>query len=182
MALIPVLALAQDAEPSNHSSHYVNGWFGKSFGLLGSEEVRVGGGIGYAVGRREPHFRWGKTRGQIVYEGYFDRTWGTSGYRLGRENTYAIGVLGYGRWFGPQDNAGRRVYFDAGWGFQYANRATRDLDLQWNSTPVFGIGEVLPAGGHDYTIGLRILHISNAGIREPNQGQNQFYLMLGLRY
>lgn len=174
-------SLAQD-RPKNYGSKYLYGFYGKSIGWLGSEEVRVGGGLGYAVGQPEPRFAWGRIPAQLVYEGYVNHTWGVSNYKEHNTNTIALGGLAYGRWFWPQDHEGRGMYADLGWGLQYADHPTHDLDLKLNSTPVFGIGGLFPMGKREFMVGLRYMHVSNAGTKEPNQGQNQFYLLVGLRF
>jgi len=180
--LIASQSVFAQSEPKNHGSKYLYGFYGKSIGWLGSEEVRVGGGVGYAVGKPEPRFAWGRITAQVVYEGYVNHTWGMSSYKGHDVNTIGVGALAYGRWFWPKDSAGRGMYADLGWGLQYANHPTHDLDLKVNSTPVVGIGGLFPAGKREYMIGLRYLHVSNAGTKEPNQGQNQFYLLFGVRF
>lgn len=177
----PAITSAQRL-PHNRQSQYLYGYFGQSVSWLGSEEIRLGGGLGYALGKPEPRFQWGRISSQLVYDAYIGNTSGRSGYSVGNETTTAMGVLAYGRWFWPRDEKGRGMYADLGWGLQYANHTSRDLNLTFNSTPTLGVGGVFPTGNREVLLGLRYLHVSNGGLKKPNQGQNQFYLMLGLRF
>ncbi len=180
-ALSVHLAKADDPDPLTKSSHYFMGFFGRSELIFGSEDSRFGGGLSYAYGKPEKRFQLGHIPAQLVYEGYVDHTQsGGSGFPP--NSTLATGGLGYARWRWPMDQQGNGVYVDLGWGMQFANRPTLDLDTRLNSTPVLGLGGVFRDGSKEFLIGLRYLHISNAGTNHPNFGQNEIFLTLGVRY
>lgn len=183
IVLIAVAALANaQSEELNHSSHYWRGFFGQSAIILGSEDVREAFGLGYGYGRPEPRLRRGSVTAQLVYEGYYEQSSSVEKYDVGHLHTYSFGVLGYGRWFWPKDKQGRGMFFDLGWGFQYANQSSHDLDSQVNSTPTTGFGATFPVGERDFLIGLSLLHISNGGTKKPNRGQNQLLVTFGVRF
>ena len=171
-----------DIDPRISSSHYVMGFFGQSEIIFGSEDGRFGGGFSYAYGRPEKRFTAGKIPAQFVYEGYIDHTQSDGGSGYPANSTFAVGGLGYARWRWPMDSQGNGVYADLGWGLQLANQPTLDLESRLNSTPVGGFGGVYKAGDREYLIGIRFLHISNAGLVKPNYGQNELFLTLGVRY
>jgi hypothetical protein len=181
---IPVLCNASDGDPNplTAPSHYVTGFFGQSEIIFGSEDGRFGGGLSYAYGHPEKRFQLGQIPAQLVYEGYVDHTQSDGGSGFPANATLAFGGLGYARWRWPVDRIGNGVYLDFGWGLQFANRPTLDLDSRLNSTPVLGFGGVYKDGHKEYLIGLRLLHISNGGTVRPNYGQNELFLTLGFRY
>jgi hypothetical protein len=174
------VAVAQE-EPRNHPSRYLYGFVGQSVVVLGSEDIRYGAGMGFAYGKPERRFRFRSIPAQLIFEGYFDRTSSRFRYDNPRD-TYSFGGLVSARWYWPRNEFGWGMYGDLGWGLQYANHPTRDLDSTVNSTPMIGFGGVFASGRNEYLIGLRLLHISNAGTKEPNQGQNQLFLTLGYRF
>jgi len=176
------LSFADDVDPRNAPSHYVTGFFGQSQIIFGSEDGRFGGGIAYGYGQPEPRFTHGLIAGQLVYEGYVDHTQSDGGSGYPANNTLAGGVLAFGRWRWPMDREGNGVYADLGWGFQMASQTTLDLESDFNSTPVAGFGGVFKDGAKEYLIGLRFLHISNAGLVKPNYGQNELFITFGFRY
>jgi hypothetical protein len=181
-AMVSSTALADDPDTRSRPSHYVTGFFGQSQIILGSEDPRFGGGLSYAYGGPEKRFTKGNVTGQLVYEGYIDRTQSNGGDGFSGNSTYALGGLAYGRWYWPLDHLGNGVYADLGWGLQIADRTTLDLESSINSTPVAGFGGVFRDGKKEYLIGLRFLHISNGGLVKPNFGQNEVFLTLGFRY
>ena len=175
-------ALADDTDPRVTSSHYFMGFFGQSEIIFGSEDGRFGGGFSYAYGRPEKRFQMGEIPAQLVYEVYIDHTQSDGGAGFPPNYTLATGVLGYSRWRWPMDKDGNGMYADLGVGLQAATRPTLDLESVVNSTPVGDIGGVYKDGHREYLIGLRFLHISNAGFVKPNYGQNEVFLTLGVRY
>lgn len=171
-----------EQEPLNRSSKYAYGLAGRSQSILGSEDERVGFGFGVAWGKPEPRFGRGSVLAQLVSDVYFDQTSSQDRFDSTKSHTFAFGNLWYGRWFWPQDKEHRGFYADLGWGAQYANLITHDLDSHLNSTPMLGVGSRFPMGDRDFMIGLRYLHISNGGTYKPNRGQNQIYFMIGVRF
>ena len=100
----------------------------------------------------------------------------------GSPDTKAFGILAMSRWHGRRDARGQGFFLDLGWGLQIADRRSLDLDSRLNSTPVVGFGTTLPLGAQELMIGLRYLHVSNAGLVGRNQGSNQFFLTAGVRF
>jgi len=174
--------LADDVESPTAPSHYISGFLGKSMIMLGSEDVRFGGGLSYAFGRPEKRFQLGQIPAQLVYEGYVDATHSNGANGCSPNSTIAVGGLAYARWRWPLDRHGNSMFFDLGWGLQLADEPTVDLSSDLNSTPVLDIGGIHRAGKLEYLAGLRVLHISNAGTDRPNYGQNELFLMFGVRY
>jgi hypothetical protein len=159
----------------------ISAFFGKSFIVFGSSEVRWGGGISYSYSKHEPRFDSRIGAGHLVVEGYYDNTVG-NGQRAPAWDSDAVGFLYYGRWYARSPVTKPRPFFDLGWGFQYADRPTHDLPSEINSTPMGDLGVSFPYGKDALSLSVRWLHISNAGFVSPNRGQNQLYLMLGYSY
>ena len=182
LLLLPALGLADNSDPRSDPTHYVTAFYGRSQLIFGSEDNRFGGGIAFGYGRPEPRFANGSIAAQMVYETYVDHTQSPGGGGIAPNSTFAGGVLAYSRWLWPTDQYGNGVYADLGWGFQVATETTLDLESIFNSTPVLGFGGIFKDGNHDYLVGIRYLHISNAGFVKPNYGQNELFLTIGFRY
>ena len=73
-------------------------------------------------------------------------------------------------------------YADIGWGIQFANHHTDDLDSATNSTPYAGIGLAFRMDHTEALLGVRLLHISNGGTKGANSGQNELLFMLSFRF
>ena len=82
---------------------------------------------------------------------------------------------------------GFRFISPSGWflegseGLQLQNRESHDLASWLNSTPTATFGKYIDADKSRY-LGLRIMHISNAGTKHHNRGQNYFMLTYGIRF
>ncbi|MCC7230444.1 MAG: acyloxyacyl hydrolase [Fimbriimonadaceae bacterium] len=160
---------------------YISVFGGHSITILGSEDPRAGFGLSMGYGRHEPRFAIRDVDTQLVYEGYYEHSSsnGVSGH--GPNHTEAFGMLAFARYRWPK-NKGVGFYFSVGWGLQYATRRTVDLDSKFNSTPMVGFGVAWDTGKGEGSIGLRLLHISNAGTVGDNQGQNQLFLVYSWRF
>jgi lipid A 3-O-deacylase len=72
------------------------------------------------------------------------------------------------------DQGRSRWYLEAGIGASWMNRTyitpTNQFSTQWNFYDMLGVGY---SWGKDrkHEVGVRLVHISNAGIREPNPGE-----------
>lgn len=162
-------------------SWYLGGFVGQTGSFLGSKDIRRGGGINVAHEMPERRFRWGSTRAKLVTELYIDRSYSLN--KTISPNTEDGGFLVMGRWFGRHDKSGQGFFASAGWGLQYANRKTTDLNSTWNSTPVLEVGTTLPMGNQEFAVGLRYLHASNAGLAGGgNRGSNRLLLTFGVRF
>jgi hypothetical protein len=178
LAVSAATAFAQDPEENHHD---VSVFFGKSAILLGSSDIRYGGGLSVSYGRYEPRFSSRFASAQLMYEGYLDNTRG-NGESAPIDISYALGGLAYMRWVPRMSKSVPRPYFDFGWGFQYASRPTHDLPSEINSTPFGDLGIAIPAGPDEVLLGVRFLHISNAGLVRPNRGQDELFLIATLTY
>jgi hypothetical protein len=162
-------------------SYFVHLFTGQSLTVLGSEDRRTGFGLGFAYGRPEKRFAAKGVGAQIVYEVYWDHTSSRGASGRGPNQAESLGGLAYGRWRWPMHrNLG--FYACAGWGLQWTNRTSVDLDSQLNSTPMVGLGVSFDTGRGEGSVGLRFIHISNAGFVGSNQGQNQLFLDYSWRF
>ena len=186
-ALIAFSSLALADEPDKFQSqldvpsYYFNIFGGQSMTILGSEDRRTGFGVGFGYGRPEPRFHMRGVRSQLVYEAYYDHTSSRGASGMGPNQAESFGLLAYGMWRWPP-RRGFGLYATAGWGLQYTNRTSVDLDSKINSTPMLGLGVSWDTGRGEGSIGIRFVHISNAGLVGNNQGQNQLYLVYGWRF
>lgn len=173
-ALAPC-ALPQDRLADRQMHFWVFG--GRSVIFLGSEDQRhiVGAALQFSKPDKRLSFRQNEAR--LVIEGYAMESFGG---RPGRPQptSLALGFLAMGR-FEHSLKGDVKYYWETGWGFQVANRTTNDLESALNSTPTIGAGLILPYKDSEMRIGVRYLHISNAGTQGRNLGQNQFHLLLG---
>jgi hypothetical protein len=80
------------------------------------------------------------------------------------------------------DDRGNGVYADIGFGVQFVDRVTFDLQSTINTTPMLGFGGVFRAGKEEVLIGLRWLHVSNGGRVKPNRGDNILFFTFGIRF
>lgn len=162
-------------------SYYMHVFTGQSLTVLGSEDRRTGFGLGFAYGRPERRFATRGIGAQMVYEVYWDHTSSRGASGRGPNQAESFGALAYGRWRWPM-HRGLGLYASAGWGLQWTNRTSVDLDSQLNSTPMVGLGVSFDTGHGEGNLGLRFIHISNAGFVGSNQGQNQLFLDYSWRF
>jgi hypothetical protein len=181
-AILAISAISSAHEDYRYRpSWYVGGFVGQSTIVLGSQDIRQGGGLAIAYSRPEPLFSTSRVPGQLVWEAYLDRTYSVN-ERERSPDTHAFGVLAIARWYSNQDQYGQGFYYGGGWGLQFADRASIDLDSKVNSTPMLEVGTTFPVGRSEILIGLRFLHVSNAGTVGDNNGSNQLFLTVGLRF
>ncbi len=173
----------ETSDPKFSPSWYVNLFGGQGALILGSQDPRYGYGIAVGYGRPDGHLRFKSIPAQLVFEGYWDTT-GSRGVGGGTSNrTEAFGALAIMRYKWPRDKQMNGFYADIGWGMQYANKPTVDLDTKLNSTPVLGVGGFFRYNEHhELMLGARLLHISNGGTKKPNHGQNQLLIVVGTRF
>jgi hypothetical protein len=152
--------------------------------ILGSSDVRTGGGFSLAAGRRDPKLRLlRKIEGELIWEGYYVET-NTShpSLEFPAVNSKAFGVLATARYrwqFRPDTN----FFADIGFGVQFTNHNSEDLRLTNNTTPTVGFGvEFRTSPKESFLVGSRVLHASNGGRTHPNPGQNLLQWYIGIRY
>jgi hypothetical protein len=158
---------------------YVGGFGGYSLLILGSEERRRGGGISVAYSREEPRLRFGNQPGEVVLEAYGYETSSKGFGKNDPDSTATLGALAMVRYRYPWVPS-VSSYVDLGVGLQYASRRTHDLPSRLSSTPVIDFGLIFE-GRRETLVGLRLLHVSNAGTIQPNRGQNMFFLTVSVR-
>ena len=154
---------------------------GQSYEILGSEDVRQAWGMGIQWVRSERALRFKGFMADLVMEGYFLDSTSKGASQMPPNRTLAFGGLAMARYKWPVKND-VRGYLEIGWGLQYTPETSVDLDSNINSTPVLGFGASIQRSGHEFLVGLRYLHISNAGIRGNNQGQNGLNLLFGMSF
>ncbi len=108
-------------------------------------------------------------------------TKGGAHYIAGANSSHHYGILAVARYF-QRTSALTRGFVEVGWGLQFTNRLTHDIDSRINSTPMAGAGYVLPNGPQDLVFTARYIHLSNAGTAGGNEGLNFFMLSLGVRF
>jgi len=150
--------------------------------FLGSEDPREihGFGIQYAhPGSRKLRFK--QYLPEVIHEVYYHRS-ASPGVDIDPPNKVdALGILSFARYRGEYKD-GVAFYFDIGAGLHYADQRTVDLSSRLSSTPMLGIGVSVRDHRQELLIGLRFLHISNAGLVGNNQGQNQVLITVGFRF
>ena len=157
-------------------------WLGRahSFKMLGSEDARRGFYFGLEQSKAEPRFHFWGHDGELVREVYYLKSDG-GGFRVWPETTaHNYGVTVAGR-FWQKGGSATGLYVEVGWGIDYINRLTYDVYTRINSSPVLGFGVSFEVGGRETLVGLRWKHISNAGSAGPNEGENYFLLLVGVR-
>lgn len=162
-------------------SNYFNLYGGQSMTILGSEDRRTGFGVGLGYGRPEPRFAFRGVGAQLVGELYYDHSSSPGASGQGPNQSESIGVLVYAQYRWPK-RRGLGLFASMGWGIQYTNQTSVDLDSHLNSTPMIGLGASWDTGDGEASIGLRFFHISNGGQVGNNQGQNQLFLVYSWRY
>ena len=181
MSWIIALPLALVVSQDSHSNWDRYFWISaeQSVKVLGTQEGRHGFTMHLQNARPDPVMNIRKHPGQFVWEGYASFNWG--GIRAsGKVQTASIGGLGLLRHvYGSPGH--RRWFWEAGWGLQYTTETSIDLPSQFNSTPTIGIGWIDKLGNNEILIALRFFHISNAGTKGSNNGQNIVKLMVGVK-
>lgn len=160
------------------ASWYLVGGVGRSLPeFLGAEDHRKYQYYGLAYARTERRLRFRSYRAELVWEGYYERSHSPGASEQPRNTTDAWGVLAYARY-----RLNRHLFFDLGWGAQYTDQRSVDLSSRLNSTPVFAVGLIVPHERHELMVGLRLLHVSNAGFSGNNQGLNNLGFFAQFRF
>lgn len=177
------LAPAQETRPFTRGNWYVEGFAGRAIPeFLGSEDHRKARGIGIGTYMAAPRrLRYRHYVPELVVTAYHHRSTSAGVSGVGPNATDAYGVLTVAR-YGFAVVKGLNGYFDMGMGLQYADMRTVDLSGRLSSTPTLGLGLSFGKGQTKWLLGIRLLHISNAGFQGNNQGQNQVLFTLGVRF
>lgn len=149
--------------------------------ILGTSDQRFGVVTGLQYAWREKRFDYGEVPGYWLVEGYY---LGTSGgvQPFADDRSHAVGALAMMRYEWPPHGRVPGTYLEFGWGFQYSDHVSLDLDSRVNSTPTIGGGFLLLVNKRTVTAGVRLHHISNAGTKGGNRGQNQLHFTVGWQF
>jgi hypothetical protein len=148
---------------------------------LGSEDTRRGAMYSFSYSHPEPRLHFWGYDAELDIEPYFMFTKGGADFIAGPNSSFHYGVLLIGRYFQHYTHA-TRAFVEGGWGLQYTNRLTHDIDSLWNSTPMLGVGFIVPFKGEELMFTVRYFHISNGGTAGDNEGLNFFQFSAGLRF
>lgn len=148
---------------------------------LGSEDTRRGGLYSVSRSQREPRLHFWGYDAELDYEAYYMFTKGGADFMAGPNSSHHYGLLLVGRYYQKYAKSAR-AFVEGGWGLQYTNRLTHDLDSLWNSTPLVGAGVIVPFERYELMLSVRYFHISNAGTAGDNEGLNFFQVRFGLRF
>lgn len=171
------------AQEPTRGRWFVEGFSGKSLvPFLGSEDLRTAHGFGIGFVRRTPWWlHHGRSPSDMWSQIYYHTSTSPGASQQPPNRANAIGILTTVRYWAPS-KGNVRAYLEVGGGIQLANRTTVDNTSRLNGTPALGVGVSFRGGSSDVLIGVRLLHISNAGFRGTNQGQNQLTLTVGVRF
>jgi hypothetical protein len=153
----------------------VHGYLGRSVKILGTSDIRQGAGLGISFSYPSNWLLIKPYRSELVFEAYSLYTQSIGAVNFGASPTWTFGGLAYARYSGPQTDQ-MQPYVEIGWGLNYSTARTRDLDSTFNSTPMIGAGVRFYSNSTEFTVGIRLLHLSNGGTYGSNRGQN--YLMI----
>jgi hypothetical protein len=148
---------------------------------LGSEDTRRGGYYAVSHSHREPRFHFWGYDAEMDLEAYYMVTKGGSDFVAGPNTSHHYGLLVIGRYYQKYAKSAR-AFVEGGWGLQYTNRLTHDLDSLWNSTPMIGAGFIVPLDDTELMFSVRYFHISNGGTAGDNEGLNFFQFTVGARF
>lgn len=112
-------------------------------------------------------------------EGYYEHSNGQD-YKARGRITDSLGLLWFARFRFP--TRGFNLYADIGWGANLSTSQSFDLGTKLNSSPMFGLGAAVRQGSQETLLGLRLLHLSNAGTNRENRGQNQVLFYVGVKF
>ena len=154
---------------------------GVSVPVLGAQDLRTAFYLAYQWTKPEKRLTINHIPLKLVLEADLGFSYGGGWRSRPRDKSWSISAMAAARYekIGP---SGRGFFFEGGMGIFMATRRTWDLSSNLNSTPTAGGGWIFPGDGRVYQVGLRLYHISNAGTRRPNQGQNQLLMMAGVRF
>ena len=155
--------------------------YGQSW--LGSEDKRRGALYALQYAKIEPRLFAMGHEGELVVEAYYMYTKG-GGFRSGRfptNNSHHYGIMALARYWNRAPTQ-FKTFVEIGWGLQYVNTKTHDLGGLFNTTPTMGIGMKGPFEGYELILGMRYMHVSNAGVVGNNEGHNFFQFYVGVQF
>jgi hypothetical protein len=184
LASVALFATVSSSQAQSKRKLVIEGFAGNSLGrFLGSEDHRIARGFGVGTTLNAPRKLTIKgTSPDLILLGYRHRSTTQGFYGHPPNGTDAYGILGLSRY-----QLGKRVngvawYGEIGFGFQLFDQATIDQSSTWSFSPTFGLGtSIYDSREREFYVGVRFFHLSNAGLRGNNKGQNQLLLTMGVR-
>lgn len=146
-----------------------------SYKVLGTSEIRYGISAGMEWNRPSKRLRIKDTvvAQESVYLRLFRSFAGDDGF------TGIVAGIG-GRWTGTRGIL-RNGYLEAGTGLALTDGLSIDINSHINFASFVGGGVYFSDNPSATRIGVRWIHVSNAGVDPPNRGLNQFELVFGVR-
>lgn len=169
--LFPIFAVAAAAQelPTTPSLYLQGGWSSGS-----TRSLTLGGTL--------PWSGWHKSLGNGVLTGYWDMYLSRWGYDdANRNHILLLGVTPTLRW--TPDSAHSAWFVEGGIGATLTNHLYQSTDKSFSTAFNFAshLGVGVRWGLHGaHEVVLRLQHISNASIKEPNPGQNFVQLRYAL--
>lgn len=162
-----------EATPRTKSNTWIGLFTGQSVKIFSSADEYQTNGIMIQI--EETRKKW-KALGKTfipVYEVF---------YLHEDQDLDSVGALVWARTVGELSK-GVQFYFQAGFGFEYSSKKTRDLQTNVNTAPTAEVGVIInPDSDNPIMIGVRFLHFSNAGTNMPNYGQNMILLVVSTKF
>lgn len=180
LACLAAVSAGQDLTKTERS-WYLGGGIAYSPHILGSGDVRHGYYFSVAYGQPEKRLQFRKLPCQLIWQAYVLPSFGDTINNVPGFRSISYGALAIARYRWPRKN-GWGFYFDLGFGLDYVNRVSRDVDSHFNTTPYGGFGLATLYDRGELFIGAHFLHISNAGTNYSNRGQNQITIGIEYRY
>lgn len=181
IAVLMVATISSQAFAQDDQAHYVGATAGQSMILLGTTDRRYVIGAFYQYTRHDHALSTKRNPAQLVYELNINTNHGGGYDGYPNDSELAYGAIAFARFHLGRDRGRPRAFVDLGEGIQYAQHPTSDLDSVLNSTPILDLGLEVPGRKTDFLLGVRWLHISNAGLKGSNDGQNELLGFIAIR-
>lgn len=179
-ALVAAAALAVAAAPVHAESKNALGVDSVSFEVGVGEHVQL-----YRAGMQWDWNRDWFSNGSSHLNGYFDLNlgwWHGTRYK-DRNDNQNLGVIGFTPVFRWESVDKKGFYAEAGIGVSFFSECYNNNDNKMGSSFQFadhiGVGYVFK---NNFDLGLRVQHYSNAGIAQPNDGENFVVLRGAYRF
>jgi len=147
-----------------------------SYKVLGTSEIRYGVSAG---------MEWNRPSGRLKLRGTGIIAQESIHLRLFRsfagDDGFSGVVAGLGaRWTGSRGSL-KNGYVELGSGLALTDGISSDVNSHLNFASFLGGGVYFSDDPSAARVGLRWIHVSNAGVDPPNRGLNQFELVFGVR-
>lgn len=173
----PWIPLAQSPETlSRLKSTVVEASIGHGVQILGTSEIRYGVGVGVEWGRPSRLIK--SSDWLAVREGPHLRIFRSF---TGDEGFDGL-VVGLGTRFVFTKGRLTNGYFEVGSGIGITDGISIDVNSYFNFVSFIGGGFYFDSDSRAPRFGVRWVHVSNAGIEQPNRGLNQIEAVYGFRF